>query len=196
MINLKLWWESSDPEVFFQRKRALLEVNANSKSFPEDIFVVSKKVYIKVTSSLVLLSQVCFKKMKVNQENTLPMPKGFHKENYHQSSLMKTFTGNAFHVDVVFFLMKKWFFVVSFETHLFCVTQRHGFCNRVDSEFFAIFVARFLQKVDCFLCHQEKPNVTCFITYYIDTCPVCLEILHRVADHFGLSNQKKHWNPR
>ena len=134
--------------------------------------------------------------MEIVQEKTLPLPMGFHNQKHYQSLVVKTFTWNEFHVDVACFLLQKWFFVVSFETDIFCVTQRHEFCNLVDFEFFAIFVARFLQKVDYFLCHQEKPNVNFFITYYIDTCPVCLEILHRVADHFGLSNQNKHWNPR
>ena len=111
-MNLNLWWKTPDLEVSFQWKRALVEVNAVSKSFPEDIFVVSKKVYIKMPLSLVLLWQICFREMEVVQEKTLPLPKGFHNQNDHQSSLIKTFMGNAFLVDVAFFLMQKWIFVV------------------------------------------------------------------------------------
>ena len=104
------------------------------------------------------------KRCKLIKRRLYRCPKVFTNKitiNLHSWKLSK---GMHFTFDVVFFLMKKWFFVVSFETDIFCVTQRHDFCNLVDFEFFAIFVARFQQKVDCFLCHQEKRNVNFFIT--------------------------------
>jgi len=103
MINLKLWWESLDSKVSFQWKRTLLEVNACSKTFLQDIFVVSKKVYIKLILSQGLLRQICFKNIKVVKGKTLLFSKGSHNQPDHQPFSFTTFTSNVLHVDVAFF---------------------------------------------------------------------------------------------
>ena len=77
MINLKLWWESSDSKVSFQWKRTLLGVNTYSKTFPEDIFVVSKKVYIKLTWGLNLIGPVLLQEPESCANENFTVAKSF-----------------------------------------------------------------------------------------------------------------------
>ena len=191
MINLKLWRESLDSEVSFQWRRALLEVNVDSKTFPEDIFVVSEKLYIKLTLTLVLLWPVYFKKMKVVQAKPLQLRKGFRNQNDHQSSWVITFTWNVFHVDVAFFLMQHVFVVVVFKIWMICVKKNLDCSNALNLDPFAKFVLRFLQNVIYFLRDWEKITMNQFEICYVQKWLTGLEILDRVADRFGLLQSKE-----